>query len=237
MCMRCPDISAETVLAVHLYLASELAKLPWRLRLCCTIWCLGYVGGSAGEIDLAAWHAYSKESTTCIHTAIQRRLLLCILRTSSPTSSPFHSILPCWVYHRKHLLWRCGWLPPYRDCWKRRDYYQDSWRSQRCWWPFRRPLFQECLLNHFAGWNITSVFIMLESKALSGRRQRICKPLKVILQVGNISTVISIQVTNDLVTFIFAFWRWVLKILPSVLYVCDLDAWIWVLKGRKKHHA
>ena len=94
-----PDVQtilAETVLAVHLRLVSELEKLPLRLKLCCTIWCL------------PSWHAYGKESMTCIHTAIQSRLLLCILRTSSPVSSPFHSILACGVYHRKHLPWQCG---------------------------------------------------------------------------------------------------------------------------------
>ena len=37
-------------------------------------------------------------------------------------------------------------VPPYRDCWKRRDGYQDRWRNQRCHGPCRRSLFQACFL-------------------------------------------------------------------------------------------
>ena len=77
-------ILAETVLALHLCLASGLANVPSRLDSVVPFWCLRYVRGSAGETGLVTWHAYGKKSTAFIQQCT--RDILCIL---SSVSTPF----------------------------------------------------------------------------------------------------------------------------------------------------
>ena len=161
---------------------------------------------------------------TRTHSAILSRLLLCTLRTLSPFSSPFHSVLTCGVCHRKHLPWRCGWIPPYPNCWKRRDYFQDRWRNQHFFSALPSILISGMFaLDHFAGWNIASVFLMLivsQKRSVAADRESasLWRWSSEWIKRAQSSAYRRSQ-TSDFATFIFAFRRWALKIIPSVLYV------------------
>ena len=155
---------------------------------------LGCVGSSASETDLEASHAYDKESTTLIHTAMQSGLLLCIRRTSSPVSSPFipYSLLESTIVNT-HLGDAVGYLLietvgreetaiKIGECVNVIERLAvDFYIRNTCSWSF-------CRLKHYF-----SLHIVSSKPLVAAGRESTSKSLKIIFLVGNNSAVVSMQ--------------------------------------------
>ena len=171
---------------------------------------------------------------------MQSGLLLFILRTSSPVSSPFRSILAGGVWRHRSIGRTClsdtvghlsieivGRGEAAAKVGEGVNIVEDlaidlSFRRVRCW--------SLCRLKH----HFSLLDAYCESKALIGHTQgefvslwRSFSEWATIAQ----SSAYRKSRTSDLVTFVFVFRRWVLKIPPSVLYMIwipgylDLSLW------------